>query len=43
VNDIALVSAKDGEKLYNNKKEDMVSLSATIAFLRASLATQPQS
>jgi hypothetical protein len=30
-----LVSAKDGEKLYNNKKEDMVSLAATIAFLRA--------
>ena len=30
-----LVSAKDGEKLYNNKKEDMVSLSATIAFLCA--------
>jgi hypothetical protein len=30
-----LVSAKDGEKLYNNKKEDMVSLTATIAFLRA--------
>jgi len=30
-----LVSAKDGEKPYNNKKEDMVSLSATIAFLRA--------
>jgi hypothetical protein len=30
-----LVSAKDGDKLYNNKKEDMVSLSATIAFLRA--------
>jgi len=29
-----LVSAKDGEKLYNNKKEDMVSLAATIAFLR---------
>jgi hypothetical protein len=29
-----LVSAQDGEKLYNNKKEDMVSLSATIAFLR---------
>jgi hypothetical protein len=30
-----MVSAKDGEKLYNNKKEDMVSLAATIAFLRA--------
>jgi hypothetical protein len=30
-----LVSAKDGEKLYNNKKEDMVSLAATIAFLRS--------
>jgi hypothetical protein len=30
-----LVSAKDGEKLYDNKKEDMVSLSATMAFLRA--------
>jgi hypothetical protein len=30
-----LVSAKDGEKLYNNKKEDMVSLAAAIAFLRA--------
>ena len=30
-----LVSAKDGEKPYNNKKEDMVSLAATIAFLRA--------
>src|SRR5271165_1836848 len=30
-----LVSDKDGEKLYNNKKEDMVSLAATIAFLRA--------
>jgi hypothetical protein len=30
-----LVSAKDGDKLYNNKKEDMVSLAATIAFLRA--------
>jgi hypothetical protein len=29
-----LVSAKDGEKPYNNKKEDMVSLAATIAFLR---------
>jgi hypothetical protein len=29
-----LVSAKDGEKVYNNKKEDKVSLSATIAFLR---------
>jgi hypothetical protein len=30
-----MVSAQDGAKLYNNKKEDMVSLSATIAFLRA--------
>jgi hypothetical protein len=30
-----LVSAQDGQKLYNNKREDMVSLSATIAFLRA--------
>ena len=30
-----LVGAKDGEKLYNNKKEDMVSLAATIEFLRA--------
>ena len=30
-----MVSAKDGEKLYNNKKEDMVSLAATIEFLRA--------
>lgn len=30
-----MVSAKDGEQLYNKKKEDMVSLSATIAFLRA--------
>ena len=30
-----LVSAKDGEKPYNTKKEDMVSLAATIAFLRA--------
>ncbi len=30
-----LVSAKDGEKPYNNKKEDIVSLAATIAFLRA--------
>jgi hypothetical protein len=30
-----LVSAKDGDKLYNNKKEDMVSLAATIEFLRA--------
>jgi hypothetical protein len=29
-----LVSAKDGEKLYNNKKEDMVSLAASIEFLR---------
>jgi hypothetical protein len=30
-----LVAAKDGDKLYNNKKEDMVSLSATISFLRS--------
>jgi hypothetical protein len=30
-----LVGAADGAKLYNNKREDMVSLSATIAFLRA--------
>jgi hypothetical protein len=30
-----LVSAEDGAKLYNNKKEDMVSLPATIAFLHA--------
>jgi hypothetical protein len=30
-----MVSAADGAKLYNNKKEDMVSLAATIAFLRA--------
>jgi hypothetical protein len=30
-----MVSAEDGAKLYNNKKEDMVSLAATIAFLRA--------
>jgi hypothetical protein len=30
-----MVSAPDGEKLYNNKKEDMVSLPATITFLRA--------
>jgi hypothetical protein len=29
-----MVGAEDGAKLYNNKKEDMVSLSATIAFLR---------
>jgi len=29
-----MVSAQDGAKLYNNKKEDMVSLSATITFLR---------
>ena len=29
-----LVGAQDGVKLYNNKKEDMVSLSATLAFLR---------
>ena len=30
-----MVSAQDGAKLYNNKKEDMVSLAATIGFLRA--------
>jgi len=30
-----LVAAPDGEKLYNNKKEDMVSLPSTIAFMRA--------
>jgi len=30
-----MVSAEDGAKPYNNKKEDMVSLAATIAFLRA--------
>lgn len=30
-----MVGAEDGAKLYNNKKEDMVSLAATIAFLRA--------
>ncbi len=30
-----MVSAPDGEKLYNNKKEDMVSLPATIGFLQA--------
>jgi hypothetical protein len=30
-----MVSAKDGDKLYNNKKEDMVGLSATTTFLRA--------
>ena len=30
-----MVSAKDGEKLYHNKQEDMVSLAATIEFLRA--------
>jgi hypothetical protein len=29
------VGAEDGAKLYNNKKEDMVGLSATIGFLRA--------
>ena len=29
------VDAQDGAKLYNNRKEDMVSLSATLAFLRA--------
>ncbi len=30
-----MVSAKDGDKLYNNRKEDMVGLSATMTFLRA--------
>lgn len=30
-----MVDAKDGDKLCNNKKEDMVSLSATMTFLRA--------
>ena len=30
-----LVAAEDGAKLYNTRKEDMVSLSATLAFLRA--------
>jgi hypothetical protein len=30
-----MVSAPDGEKLYNNKREDMVSLPATMAVLRA--------
>ena len=30
-----MVGAKDGDKPYNNKKEDMVSLSATMTFLRA--------
>jgi hypothetical protein len=30
-----LVSAPDGEKLYNDRKEDIVSLPATLAFLRA--------
>jgi hypothetical protein len=29
-----MVSAPDGEKLYNNKQEDMVSLPATMTFLR---------
>jgi hypothetical protein len=29
-----MVSAEDGARLYNSKKEDMVSLAATIAFLR---------
>jgi hypothetical protein len=32
---IGMVSAPDGEKLYNNKREDMVSLPATMTFLRA--------
>jgi hypothetical protein len=30
-----LVDAVDGQKLYNTRKEDMVSLSASLAFLRA--------
>jgi len=30
-----MVSAPDGEKLFNNKREDMVSLPATMEFLRA--------
>jgi hypothetical protein len=30
-----MVTAPDGEKLYNNKREDMVSLPATMEFLRA--------
>jgi hypothetical protein len=30
-----MVTAPDGGKLYNNKREDMVSLSATMTFLRA--------
>ena len=30
-----MVSAKDGDKPYNKKKEDMVSLSATMTFLRS--------
>jgi hypothetical protein len=30
-----MVAARDGDKLYNNKKEDMVGLSATMTFLRA--------
>ncbi|WP_058187023.1 hypothetical protein [Terracidiphilus gabretensis] len=30
-----MVDAKDGDKLYNNKKEDMVGLAATMTFLRA--------
>jgi hypothetical protein len=30
-----MVSAEDGQKLYNTKKEDMVSLAATLEFLRA--------
>ena len=30
-----MVSAKDGDKLYNNRKEDMVGLSATMTFLRS--------
>ena len=30
-----LVDAKDGDKIYNDKKEDMVSLSASLAYLQA--------
>jgi hypothetical protein len=30
-----MVAAPDGEKLYNNKREDMVSLPATMTFLRS--------
>ena len=32
-----IVTAPDGGKLYNNKREDMVSLSATMTFLRAQM------